>query len=120
MCVPQVEYDLANSTEDDLRILSSDRIEQSSIPMAMAWYPPLTKESFLLTVNNQVQHLKKKIFFKELIDYIFIQYKIKLYNSTTKMCRKTLLGPAFGSPLTKYKCPICTQYYYILCIYYVG
>uniref|UniRef100_UPI00398E5429 cilia- and flagella-associated protein 251 isoform X2 n=1 Tax=Pristiophorus japonicus TaxID=55135 RepID=UPI00398E5429 len=76
-----VEYNLANSPEDDLLILSSDRIEQSAIPMCMAWYPPITKESFIVTANQQ--------------------YKLKLYNATTKMCRKTVLSPTYGSPLRK-------------------
>ena len=50
----QVEYDLANSSKDKLILMSSDRVEQSAIPLAMAWYPPLTTESFILLVNNQV------------------------------------------------------------------
>lgn len=78
-----VEYDLKNSTEVDLRILSSERIEQSAIPMCMAWYPPITKESFIITANDQ--------------------YKLKLYNATTNMCRKTVLGPIYESPLKKIK-----------------
>ena len=50
----QVEYDLANSSVDDLKLSALDRIEQSAIPTAMIWYPPITKESFLLITNNQV------------------------------------------------------------------
>ena len=49
-----MEYDLAHSSEDDLRLLSVDRIEQSALPTALSWYPPLSKESFLLLANDQV------------------------------------------------------------------
>ena len=77
----QVEYDLENSSKDDLRVLTSDRIEQSAVPLCMAWYPPVTKESFMVTANDQ--------------------FKFKLYNATTKMCRHTFLGPTFGSPIQK-------------------
>uniref|UniRef100_A0A8C4SLM5 Cilia- and flagella-associated protein 251 n=1 Tax=Erpetoichthys calabaricus TaxID=27687 RepID=A0A8C4SLM5_ERPCA len=62
-----VEYDLINSSKDDLRILASDRIEQSAVPYCMTVYPAITKENFILTANDQ--------------------FKMKLYNSTTKMCR---------------------------------
>lgn len=50
----QVEYDLPNSRIDDIKLMSIDRIEQSAVPLAVAWYPPLTVESFILTSNDQV------------------------------------------------------------------
>ncbi|XP_074868746.1 cilia- and flagella-associated protein 251 isoform X2 [Carettochelys insculpta] len=76
-----VEYDLGSSSKEHLAVLRRDRIEQSAVPMCLAWYPPFTPEAFILTSNNQ--------------------YKMKLYNATTRMCRKTLLGPTYGSPLEK-------------------
>ncbi len=51
----QVEYDLENSSKDNLVLLSVDRIEQSAVPQAMTWYPPIVKESFIITANDQVQ-----------------------------------------------------------------
>ena len=53
-CCCQIEYDLETSSKDDLRLSSSDRIEQSAIPTFMASHPPVTKESFIVTANNQV------------------------------------------------------------------
>ena len=57
--VVQVEYDLEESGKDDLRVLSTDRIEQSSVALCMEWYPPVTKESFIFTANDQVSGGRK-------------------------------------------------------------
>ncbi|XP_063171911.1 cilia- and flagella-associated protein 251 [Candoia aspera] len=76
-----VEYDLENTVKDELVVIRRDRIEQSAVPRYIAWYPPITTEYFFLTVNDH--------------------YKMKIYNVTTKLCRKTALGPTYGSPLEK-------------------
>ncbi|NXX17943.1 CF251 protein, partial [Podargus strigoides] len=76
-----IEYDLKSSSKDHLVVLHRDRVEQVAVPLCLAWYPQLSTESFILTANNC--------------------YKMKLYNTTTKICRKTFLGPTYGSPLEK-------------------
>ncbi|EPQ13447.1 WD repeat-containing protein 66 [Myotis brandtii] len=74
-----IEYNLLGSYKNHLEVLDIHQTDQGNYPTCMIWYPPLTKELFLLISNSG--------------------YKVKLFNSTTKMCRKTLLGPVFGSPV---------------------
>ena len=76
-----VEYDLVKSNYDELIIKETHRIEQYGIPLSMIWHPPIGRESFILTINDQ--------------------WKYKAYNSITKMCRSTYLGPTFGSHIKK-------------------
>lgn len=76
-----IEYDLSKSTPETGLLLrgTPTRIEQSAVPTCFTWYPDCTKEPFIITANSD--------------------FKFKLCNVTTKMCRKTLLGPLFGSPV---------------------
>jgi len=81
-----VEYDLANSSNDTLSLKSIHRIEQTALPLSLEFYPcdaVSSNEIFLLTSNDQ--------------------HKLKLYNSTTKMCRYTFLAPTFDSPIYSLK-----------------
>jgi WD40 repeat protein len=59
-------------------------IEQEARPSACIWYPkPDSKEDLLLTVNDD--------------------YKMKIWNISTRGSRKTCLGPTYGGEIVNIK-----------------
>ena len=58
------------------------KIELEAYPTSCIWYPNVdTKEDLLLTANND--------------------YKMKIWNPSTKQSRRTCLGPTYGGELVK-------------------
>lgn len=58
------------------------QIENEAIPTSCVWYPKVdTKEDLLLTSNNE--------------------YKMKIWNVSTKTSRRTCLGPTYGGEIVK-------------------
>ncbi|KYN30405.1 WD repeat-containing protein 66 [Trachymyrmex septentrionalis] len=77
-----VEYDLAHSGPypvPGLKILRIDQIEQSAVPLCLAWYPVSGIEKFLMISNSE--------------------YKYKIFNDATKTICGTYLGPTFEKPV---------------------
>lgn len=80
------EYNVANaSMSHGLPVEHVFPLEKESFPTACIWYPGNldSKEGLLLTANNE--------------------YKMKLWNPTTKSSRRTCLGPTYGGEITKLK-----------------
>ena len=49
-----IEYDVHNSSQDGLRVVSVTQIEQEANPCSCVWYPiNIYKEDCLLTVNDE-------------------------------------------------------------------
>ncbi|XP_018056834.1 PREDICTED: WD repeat-containing protein 66-like [Atta colombica] len=77
-----VEYDLAHSGPypvPGLKILRIDQIEQSAVPLCLAWYPVSDNEKFLMISNSE--------------------YKYKIFSDATKAIHGTYLGPTFTTPI---------------------
>ncbi|OAF67009.1 WD repeat-containing protein 66 [Intoshia linei] len=79
-----ISVDEENSNElkkGCLKIVGYDRIELVARPIAMIWHPAINNECFIQTINDEL--------------------KFKLYNSDTKMCRKTILAPIYASKIKR-------------------
>ncbi|XP_077268273.1 cilia- and flagella-associated protein 251 isoform X2 [Temnothorax americanus] len=85
-----VEYDLARSGPypvPGLQILRIDQIEQSAVPLCLAWYPESGTERFLVISNSE--------------------HKYKIFSDVTKTIHGTYLGPTFEEPVEYFQ---VTQY----------
>eukprot|EP00741_Cyanophora_paradoxa_P011271 tig00020554_g10888.t1 len=77
-----VEYDLENSSiTKGLLMKEITKIEQSATPTALAWSTGADGHDVLIAANDQ--------------------FKFKLFSLRDKLCRRTLLGPTYGGPLTR-------------------
>lgn len=79
------EYDVYNSSQQNgLVVQTMFKIEKEAHPSACIWYPKVdTKEDLLLTANDD--------------------YKMKIWNVSTKNSRRTCLGPTYGGEIVKLK-----------------
>jgi cilia- and flagella-associated protein 251 len=67
-----------------LVVMTMFKIEKEAHPTACIWYPKVdTKEDLLLTANDD--------------------YKMKIWNVSTKNSRRTCLGPTYGGEIVKLK-----------------
>jgi len=79
-----VEYDLENSSFiDGIKIKVKKQLEQTATPSALCLNNTRNEynnnEDFFITANED--------------------YKLKLFNSNTFLCRKTVMSPNYGSPI---------------------
>jgi hypothetical protein len=77
------EYDVYASTMiRGLEVRDCFKVELEAFPTACVWYPKVdTKEDLLLTANNE--------------------YKMKIWNPSTRQSRRTCLGPTYGGEIVK-------------------
>ncbi|ORX47377.1 WD40 repeat-like protein [Piromyces finnis] len=81
-----VEYDLENSSfVNGIKIKTKKQLEQTAVPSALCLNNTRNEynntEDFFITANED--------------------YKLKLFNSNTFLCRKTVMSPNYGSPINK-------------------
>jgi len=81
-----VEYDLEKSSfVDGVKIKVKKQLEQTSVPSALCLNNSISdynnNEDFFISANED--------------------YKLKLFNCNTFLCRKTVMSPNYGSPINK-------------------
>eukprot|EP01105_Mastigella_eilhardi_P010888 TRINITY_DN251_c0_g1_i11.p1 TRINITY_DN251_c0_g1~~TRINITY_DN251_c0_g1_i11.p1 ORF type:complete len:1005 (+),score=248.37 TRINITY_DN251_c0_g1_i11:979-3993(+) len=73
-----VEYEIVPT---ELRVKSVVEVEQTATPTALSCYAHAGREELVVVADSH--------------------FKLKLLNASTKMCRRTVLGPTFAGPLNR-------------------
>ncbi|KAJ3380430.1 Cilia- and flagella-associated protein 251 [Entophlyctis sp. JEL0112] len=98
------EYDLEASTvTGGIKLISLRRIEQTAQPMAATWHPylqlsgavPTSTQEKPLDTENDAEETPDPTPTNTFLLTSNSEYKIRLHNSDTQLCRKTALGPTF-------------------------
>ncbi|KAI8838713.1 WD40-repeat-containing domain protein [Chytriomyces cf. hyalinus JEL632] len=108
------EYDVAaSSITRGIKLVSLKRIEQTARPLAATWHPalrlnPQSQSPMSLAVAETNDSVSEKLDatsvnnFTPTDTYVLTcnsDFKIRLHNANTQLCRKTALGPTFGGNL---------------------
>ncbi|KAJ3216900.1 hypothetical protein HDU67_008807 [Dinochytrium kinnereticum] len=117
------EYDIASSTiTGGMTLKSIKRTEQSAVPLAATLFPKSQHSQNAKSANphtsdaeaqkdggpgrREVMSANKEIS-SVASDYFILtansEYKLKLHNANTQLCRRTVLGPTYGGLLTNLK-----------------
>ncbi|KAI3385064.1 hypothetical protein SNEBB_005712 [Seison nebaliae] len=86
-----VEFDLTLSIKDNLLLKSLTKVDQSAIPICMEWLPGNLRA-------DDVHEKEKSEYFLVIANN---EWKFKMFNSFTKLCRKTIIAPTYSTPVQK-------------------
>ncbi|KAK6620773.1 hypothetical protein RUM43_011068 [Polyplax serrata] len=76
-----VEYDLSSVDAGKLKLTTVSRIEQTAIPLCFTWEPRFHHSTDFLISNSE--------------------YKLKIVESESLICKKTTLGPTADTPIVR-------------------